>query len=97
MNYEKRELNNSLIREIVSIWESDELRRYLFLHSTNASPRSIKQYYTHSPHRTKPTPIDEAKAGLAVVENVLWNAVPGYLRKLNDVSNQQLGIAFRCR
>jgi phosphoenolpyruvate carboxylase len=52
---------------------------------------------THSPHRTKPTPIDEAKAGLAVVENVLWNAVPGYLRKLNDVSNQQLGIAFRCR
>jgi len=41
--------------------------------------------------RSKPTPVDEAKAGLAVVENVLWHAVPQFLRKLDDVARQELG------
>ena len=50
MKYETNGIEANLNREIVSIWESDELRR------------------------EKPTPIDEAKAGLAVVENVLWHA-----------------------
>ena len=67
LNYEKRELNTRLQREILSIWESDELRR------------------------SKPTPIDEAKVGLAIIENVLWQAVPNYIRKLNDVSVSLLG------
>jgi phosphoenolpyruvate carboxylase len=33
--------------------------------------------------RAKPTPVDEAKAGLAVVESVLWTAVPQFLRRLD--------------
>jgi phosphoenolpyruvate carboxylase len=33
--------------------------------------------------RTKPTPQQEAAGGNAVVESVLWDAVPGYLRKLD--------------
>jgi phosphoenolpyruvate carboxylase len=33
--------------------------------------------------REKPTPQTEAKGGLAIVETVLWDAVPSYLRKLN--------------
>jgi phosphoenolpyruvate carboxylase len=33
--------------------------------------------------RSKPTPVDEAKAGLAVVESVLWTAVPQFLRRLS--------------
>ncbi|CAM9124286.1 unnamed protein product, partial [Ectocarpus fasciculatus] len=33
--------------------------------------------------RAKPTPVEEARAGLAVVENVLWAAVPAFLRKLD--------------
>lgn len=41
--------------------------------------------------RMKPGPIKEAKSGLAIVENVLWNAIPSYLRKLDDVMQQQLG------
>lgn len=41
--------------------------------------------------RKKPTPVDEAKAGLAVVENVLWNAVPNFLRKLDDTLFLELG------
>lgn len=36
--------------------------------------------------RSKPTPVDEARSGLAVVENVLWQAVPNFLRKLGNIS-----------
>lgn len=33
--------------------------------------------------RTKPTPQQEAAGGNAVIESVLWDAVPSYLRKLD--------------
>lgn len=33
--------------------------------------------------RSKPTPQQEATGGIAVIETVLWDAVPTYLRKLN--------------
>ncbi|NMS37719.1 phosphoenolpyruvate carboxylase, partial [Vibrio parahaemolyticus] len=32
----------------------------------------------------RPTPLDEAKWGFAVVENSLWEAVPDFLREMND-------------
>lgn len=67
INYERRQLDKELTREITSMWRSDDLRR------------------------SKPSPVDEAKAGLAIVENVLWNAVPEYLRKLDDVVQAELG------
>jgi phosphoenolpyruvate carboxylase len=41
--------------------------------------------------RSKPTPVDEAKGGFAIVENVLWEAVPTFLRKLNDVVEKSTG------
>jgi phosphoenolpyruvate carboxylase len=33
----------------------------------------------------KPTALDEAKWGLAVIENSLWDAIPSYLRKLDHI------------
>lgn len=41
--------------------------------------------------RNKPTPQKEAAGGLAIVESVLWDAVPGYLRKLNAQCRLSLG------
>ena len=41
--------------------------------------------------RSKPTPVDEARSGLAIVEEVLWHAVPQFLRKLDDVAQRELG------
>lgn len=41
--------------------------------------------------REKPTPQDEAAGGNAVIETVLWDAVPNYLRKLNAQVVQSLG------
>ena len=40
--------------------------------------------------RTKPSPVSEARSGLAIVETVLWTAVPNFLRKLDDVTKAKL-------
>ena len=44
--------------------------------------------------RSKPTPVDEAKQGLAIVEHVLWHAVPNFIRKLDDISRNELGSSL---
>ena len=41
--------------------------------------------------RTKPTPQQEAAGGNAVVETVLWHAIPSYLRKLDAQCEVSLG------
>ncbi|RDX62064.1 Phosphoenolpyruvate carboxylase 4, partial [Mucuna pruriens] len=61
LSSEDREmLIEDLVREITSIWQTDELRRQ------------------------KPTPVDEARAGLNIVEQSLWKAVPHYLRRVSS-------------
>ncbi|CAL9239931.1 unnamed protein product [Arabidopsis halleri] len=60
LSLEDREtLIEDLVREITSLWQTDELRRQ------------------------KPTPVDEARAGLNIVEQSLWKAVPHYLRRVS--------------
>eukprot|EP01035_Chromulina_nebulosa_P020914 gene20913-27106_t len=44
--------------------------------------------------RQKPTPQQEARGGLAILESVLWDAVPSYLRKLNKQCILSLGKAL---
>ncbi|KAK7268351.1 hypothetical protein RIF29_21049 [Crotalaria pallida] len=56
-----------LVREITSIWQTDELRRQ------------------------KPTPVDEARAGLNIVEQSLWKAVPHYLRRVSNALKKHTG------
>jgi len=56
---EQDEILADLRREIVALWQTDELRR------------------------RKPTPIEEARAGLVLFDQVLWDAVPAYLRELS--------------
>lgn len=60
MNAKKDDVQKALMREIMSMWQTDELRR------------------------SKPTPQEEAKGGLHILEQSLWNAVPAYLRELNE-------------
>lgn len=43
-------------------------------------------WHTHDFRDERPTPIDEAKWGFAVVENSLWDAIPEFLRRLNNTS-----------
>ncbi|KGK18169.1 phosphoenolpyruvate carboxylase [Vibrio navarrensis] len=41
--------------------------------------------------KQRPTPLDEAKWGFAVVENSLWEAVPDFLRELDERLKEYLG------
>ncbi|XWS64375.1 hypothetical protein CRYUN_Cryun06bG0180800 [Craigia yunnanensis] len=68
LGHEDREmLIEDLVREITSIWQTDELRRH------------------------KPTPVDEARAGLNIVEQSLWKAIPHYLRRVSNALKKHTG------
>lgn len=41
-------------------------------------------WHTEEIRRTRPTPVDEAKWGFAVIEHSLWQAIPNYLRKADQ-------------
>ena len=41
--------------------------------------------------KQRPTPMDEAKWGFAVVENSLWEAVPDFMRQLDERLEESLG------
>ncbi|WP_444436738.1 phosphoenolpyruvate carboxylase [Pseudomonas sp. A6] len=41
-------------------------------------------WHTDEIRRTRPTPVDEAKWGFAVIEHSLWQAVPNFLRHVDE-------------
>ncbi|ELO1826654.1 phosphoenolpyruvate carboxylase [Vibrio cholerae] len=58
--------------------------------------RRLEQLIAQSWHsdvirQQRPTPLDEAKWGFAVVENSLWHAVPEFLRELDEQVKSCLG------
>lgn len=67
---EKRREMERLKRNIVSAWNTDEIRQQ------------------------RPTPVDEARWGFVTIEQHLWDAVPEYIRELNDwcVENLQHSV-----
>jgi len=48
-------------------------------------------WHSNEIRKQRPTPVDEAKWGFAVIENSLWTAVPQYLRKLDEDLRAVLG------
>jgi len=64
---DKEQLIEDLVREIISLWQTDEIRR------------------------RKPTPVDEARGGLHIVEQTLWKAVPQYLRRVSNALKRHSG------
>ncbi len=50
-----------------------------------------QSWHTDEIRAQRPTPVDEAKWGLAVIENSLWQAVPSYYRDLDQVLFEQTG------
>ncbi|EGU33201.1 phosphoenolpyruvate carboxylase [Vibrio sp. N418] len=58
--------------------------------------RRLEQLIAQSWHsdvirQQRPTPLDEAKWGYAVVENSLWEAVPDFLREMDERLKSHLG------
>lgn len=57
----------------------------------------IEQLITQAWHSNeirsqRPTPVDEARWGFAVIENSLWPALPNFMRQLDQQLQSQLGI-----
>ncbi|OOF85919.1 phosphoenolpyruvate carboxylase [Rodentibacter ratti] len=48
-------------------------------------------WHTNEIRTVRPTPFDEAKWGFAMLENSLWQAVPEFLRQLNENARDFLG------
>ena len=44
--------------------------------------------------RTRPTPTDEARWGLAIIEDSLWETIPKVYRRLNSIFTQKMGISL---
>ena len=51
-------------------------------------------WHTDEIRKSRPTPVDEAKWGFAVVENSLWEGVPAFLRELNEQAEETFGITL---
>jgi len=48
-------------------------------------------WQTDEIRRVRPTPVEEAKWGFAIIEEVLWHAVPRYMQTLDRISESILG------
>jgi len=51
-------------------------------------------WHTNDIRKKRPTPVDEAKWGFAVIENSLWEAVPLYVRDLDEKLQSGLGMSL---
>ncbi|MFK4235720.1 phosphoenolpyruvate carboxylase [Pseudomonas guariconensis] len=49
-------------------------------------------WHTEEIRRTRPTPVDEAKWGFAVIEHSLWQAIPNHLRKVDHALFEATGL-----
>ena len=49
-------------------------------------------WHTEEIRRTRPTPVDEAKWGFAVIEHSLWQAIPNHLRKVDKALYEATGL-----
>ncbi|MGZ3797125.1 MAG: phosphoenolpyruvate carboxylase [Pseudobdellovibrionaceae bacterium] len=48
-------------------------------------------WMTSEIHEERPTPLEEARGGLVVFETVLWNALPSYLRTMDEMLRKHTG------
>lgn len=89
----------SLVHKHVEINRSLSLLEHNDL--TETEERKIKRrllqnialaWHTNEIRTQRPTPIDEAKWGVAFIENSLWKAVPEFCRQLNFNLEKHFGI-----
>ncbi len=54
-------------------------------------------WHTNEIREQRPTPVDEAKWGFAVLESSLWDAVPDFIRRLNQHVHDRFGVKLADR
>ncbi|ADT85825.1 phosphoenolpyruvate carboxylase [Vibrio sp. Vb2880] len=90
----RRTMINNLVKinECLSKLELSELSSKERLKTERRLEQLIAQgWHSDVIRKQRPTPLDEAKWGFAVVENSLWQAVPEFLRELNESVKGYLG------
>ncbi len=65
-------------------WQQQQLRLRL-------TELISQAWHTNEIREQRPTPVDEAKSGFAVIESSLWQAVPDFLRELDVDLHKALG------
>lgn len=80
------------IGQLLTVLDKPDLIEEERITTLNALRRiMVEIWHTEDIRDKRPTPIDEARWGFAVVERVLWNAVPTFLRTLDKVLLQYTG------
>jgi phosphoenolpyruvate carboxylase len=80
------------ITEILGVLDRRELTPYERAQTLESLRREVASIWgSDEIRREKPSPQQEARGGLAILESVLWDAVPSYLRKLNAQCIESLG------
>ncbi len=51
-------------------------------------------WHTNEIRAARPTPVDEAKWGMAIIENSLWKAVPDFCRELNFQLEKHFDVQY---
>merc|ERR1711974_227037 len=51
-------------------------------------------WHTEEIRSERPTPVDEARWGFSVIENSLWEAVPDFLRELDDRLQKDYSVSL---
>ncbi|WP_416776991.1 phosphoenolpyruvate carboxylase [Xenorhabdus budapestensis] len=75
--------------------DHDDLADYERNNITRRLRQLIAQsWHTDEIRKIRPTPIDEAKWGFAVVENSLWEGVPAFLREFNEQLEESIGYSL---
>ncbi|KAA1194673.1 phosphoenolpyruvate carboxylase [Photorhabdus heterorhabditis] len=91
----------TLIHKLVAVntclsqLDHDDLADY----ERNNIMRRLRQLVAQSWHtdeirKIRPTPIDEAKWGFAMVENSLWEGVPAFLREFNEQLEESINYSL---
>lgn len=83
----RRSLINNLnqVDHCLALLDHDDLADYKKVQILRRLKQLITQYwYTDEIRQNRPTPNEEAKWGYEVVENSLWEAVPIYIRELDE-------------
>lgn len=83
----RRSLINNLnqVDHCLAMLDHDDLADHQKVQILRRLKQLIAQYwYTDEIRQKRPTPNEEAKWGYEVVENSLWEAVPAYIRELDE-------------
>ncbi|NHB96503.1 phosphoenolpyruvate carboxylase [Photorhabdus stackebrandtii] len=83
------------VNSCLSQLDHDDLADY----ERNNIMRRLRQLVAQSWHtdeirKIRPTPIDEAKWGFAMVENSLWDGVPAFLREFNEQLEESIDYSL---